>query len=133
VKQMRMRKLRRAIAIWLLACFGMMLPAAATPVRVCFIGSHLAIAAEDAGCCHDCDRPAEGPQPCCMDLESLPDASTPEAAVLLPPVPICTIPEGPAAAPLPNHPVGECMLRAVPIRGPDSPSARRALIGVWRL
>jgi hypothetical protein len=89
---MRMRKLRTPIAIWLLACFGMMLPAAATPLRVCFIGTHLAIAAEDTGCCHDCNRPTEGPQPCCMDLESLPDASTPEAAVLLPPVPICLLP-----------------------------------------
>jgi hypothetical protein len=68
-----------------------------------------------------------------MDLESLPDASTPEAAVVLPPVPICLLPEGPAAAPLPDHPVRECMLRSVPIRGPDSPAARRAVIGVWRL
>jgi hypothetical protein len=130
---MRMRKLRTPIALWLLACFGMMLPAAATPLRVCFIGTHLAIAAEDSKCCHDCDKPGEPPQPCCMDVESLPDASTPEAAVVLPPVSICILPEGPAAAPLANHPVRECLPRSLPIRGPDTPTARRAVIGVWRL
>jgi hypothetical protein len=130
---MRMRKFRTPIAIWLLACFGMMLPAAATPLRVCFIGAHLASAAEDSSCCHDCDQPAEGPQPCCMDLEALPDASTPETTVVLPPIPICLLPVGPALAPIPNHPVRECLLRSVPIRGPDAPSARRAVIGVWRL
>jgi hypothetical protein len=130
---MRMRKLRTSIAILLLACFGIMLPAAATPVRVCFVGAHLAIAAEDSGCCHDCDRPAKGPQPCCMDLESLPDASAPETAVVLPSVPICLLPEGPAAAPVPNHPVRKWLLRPVPIREPDSPTAWCAVIGVWRL
>lgn len=128
-----MRIMRMPITLWLLACFGMLLPVAATPVRICFLGSHLAMVAKESGCCDNCTQPAEGPQPCCMDLEALPEASTPEVEVVLPPIPICVLPDGPAVAPVPSRPVRECMVRSTPIRGPDTPTAWCAVINVWRL
>jgi hypothetical protein len=110
-----------------------MLPAAAVPLRVCFIGAHLAITEEHTSCCHECDKPDDSPQPCCVDLEALPDALTPETPFIMPALPICILPDGPTVAPILNYPVGDSLWRSLPIRGPDSPGVHRALFGVWRL
>ena len=76
--------MRRTVAILLLACFGILVPLSASPVRVCFLDADAAAGSlmigQNAGkdCCDGCTRESETPDPCCLDVEELPD-STPTA------------------------------------------------------
>ncbi len=121
--------MRNLIAALMLACLGIMLPAMAGPLRFCLIEECLLIATEESDCCPDCDRSAD--QPCCVDLDALPDAAPPQLALELPPV---TARELPAIA-IPAALESDHRLKsgAKPIRGPASPTAHRAVLGIWRL
>ena len=70
----------------MLACLAVLLPTAATSVRVCMLEQRILIAevGADSNCCDGCTRETGEPAPCCVDLESLPDSSAPEPMVSLP-------------------------------------------------
>ena len=123
------------MAVLLLACFGILLPTAASPVRVCMLENRLLVSEvdSDSNCCSDCTRETDERNPCCMDLEALPDASAPQPSVDLPPITITELQV--AAIPPPmtvdlyrwiDSPTGA-------IRGPTSPAAYRAVLSIWRL
>ncbi|MCW1923280.1 hypothetical protein OKA05_12010 [Luteolibacter arcticus] len=129
--------MRRAIAALLLACLGILLPLAATPVRLCLLEHRLLMPgvseceSKKSSCCPDCGEHHE--VPCCVDLEDLPDAPAPSVPEGLPAVVAIDLP--PPVFVLPPVTLVECSIfeAAVPIRGPDSPAAWRALFEVWRL
>ena len=129
--------MRRAIAALLLACLGMMVPLAAVSVRLCLLEQRLLVpgvsgcGVKKSACCPDCDGHREAP--CCVDLEELPDAPAPSVPEGLPaiasielPVPVFVLPPAVLVE-------TSALEAAVPIRGPDSPAAWRALLEVWRL
>ncbi len=127
--------MRKAIAAFLLACIGAMLPMAAAPVRLCLLKERLLVAetSRDKNCCDDCGRETNIPEPCCVDLEALPDSVAPQPVIGPPPVAIRWLP----AALLPPAAV-ECSgledeSRSAPTRGPTSPAAYRAVLAIWRL
>ena len=129
--------MRRVIAALLLACLGMMVPLAATPVRLCLLEHRLLMPvsseceAKKSKCCPDCGDHHE--EPCCVDLEDLPDAPPPSFPEGLPAIAAIDLPEPVFVLP-PVVLVDDSIFEAaVPIRGPDSPSVRRALLEVWRL
>lgn len=131
----KLMSVRKVIAVFLLACFGILLPSAASPLRVCLLEQRLLIAevSSDANCCSDCNRETDKRSPCCMDLEALPDASAPQPSIELPPVIITDIPVA-AIPPLMPMDLGR-WIDSPPrtIRGPTSPSAYRAVLSIWRL
>jgi len=131
-------QMRRAIAALLLACLGILVPLAATPVRLCLLEHRVLVpGASECGlkkskCCPDCgDHHDE--KPCCVDLEDLPDAPPPSFPEGLPAIVAIDLP--PTVFDLPPVVLVEDSIfeAAVPIRGPDTPSVRRALLEVWRL
>lgn len=119
-------KVNGIIATLLLICFGMMLPAAAMPVRVCLLEEKDRV----PDCCSTCHTERRD---CCADLDQMPDATVP-GGLFVPPAfsgfqlpffePVRTTEI--AADDFPSH-------RHPPIRGPDSPAAFRSVLGVWRL
>jgi hypothetical protein len=129
--------MRRAIAALLLACLGILIPLAATPVRLCLLEHRLLVpggsgcGAEKSPCCPDCGDHHE--VPCCVDLEDLPDAPAPAAPEGLPVIAAVDLPESLFRAPPAVLVASSSFEAAVPIRGPDSPAAWRALLEVWRL
>jgi hypothetical protein len=129
--------MRRAIAALLLACLGMMIPLAATPVRLCLLEHRLLVPGvsgcglEKSPCCPDCGDHHE--EPCCVDLEDLPDAPAPSAPEGLPAITVVDLPAAVFTVPPAVLVAGAIAEAAVPIRGPDSPAAWRALWEVWRL
>lgn len=126
---------RRVIAAILLACFGMLIPTVASPLRVCMLEMRV-LSNEvhpDASCCSDCTRETDDRDPCCLDLEALPDSSVPQPSISLPPAIVIDLPAG-VLAPPPWIELGHGVLALTePIRGPAPPAARRAVLGVWRL
>ena len=126
---------RKVMAVLLLACFGILLPTAASPVRVCLLENRILISEvdSDSNCCSDCTRETDERNSCCMDLEALPDASAPQPSVELPPI---IITELQIAAIPPPMSVDLCRWIDAPsgtIRGPTSPAAYRAVLSIWRL
>jgi hypothetical protein len=118
--------MRRLIATILAICLGILLPAAAMPVRVCLLDP----AERSENCCGSCTTEH---QDCCADLETLPDApmpggnfetpgfvgyASPAVSVVLP-----RIPERIAPAP--------CF--ALARKGIGPPAGRLAVLNVWRL
>ncbi|MCW1886755.1 hypothetical protein OKA04_18595 [Luteolibacter flavescens] len=86
---------------------------------------------EKSKCCPDCGEHQE--ESCCVDLEDLPDATAPSLPEGLPAIAAIDLP--PVIFVLPPVVLVEASVyeAAVPIRGPDSPAAWRALLEVWRL
>ena len=127
--------MQRVIAAFLLACLGMMLPTAASPFRVCFLDQQILMAegGPDSECCPDCTRESDEDDPCCVDLEALPDAPAPQPSIGLPPAINTFICEHPILAPLRIARDRKVFARPERIRGPTSPAAHRAVLGVWRL
>jgi hypothetical protein len=121
------------LAALLLFCVGILIPASASPVRICFLEFELNSSQADSKCCSDCSKGTEKPDPCCHDLEKLPDSGVPQDPVELPAAVITDVPASlcltPVTAPmcLRHFPV------SAPIRGPTSPAAYRAVLGIWRL
>ena len=132
--------MQRILAAILLACFGMLIPTAATPVRICLLegkifeggfSSFEKTHSEKSKCCQDCG--SNGNEGCCAELKQLPESPLPVVTIALPDlVPMDLPPVAFMAAPVP---VGTEMVYhpSVPIRGPDSPAAHRALLAIWRI
>jgi hypothetical protein len=129
--------MRRAIAALLLACLGILVPLAATPVRLCLLEHRVLMpGASECGlkkskCCPDCGDHHE--KPCCVDLEDLPDAPAPSVPEGLPAIATIELPAPVFVLPPVVLVEDACFEAAVPIRGPDSPAAWRARLEVWRL
>ena len=130
---MTLPTVRKIVSALLLFCVGILIPASASPVRICILELELNSSQAESKCCSDCKRGTEQPDPCCHDLEKLPDSSAPQNPVELPPVvvadvlvPLCPFPA------VPNARDGYFSISA-PIRGPTLPVACRAVWGIWRL
>ena len=129
--------MRRAIAALLLVCLGILVPLATTPVRLCLLEQRVLIPGASecqerkSKCCDDCGGHHE--KPCCVDLEEMPDATAPSLPEGLPAIVAIDLP--PPVFVLPPAVLVEASSyeAAIPIRGPDSPSAWRARLEVWRL
>jgi hypothetical protein len=118
--------MRKLTAIILTICFGMLLPAAGLPVRVCLLDS----ADQPEDCCNTCksDR-----QDCCADFQPLPDTPMPGVNLETPAyvgyVILPTMAEVPRI-PATIAPPPWC---AKPRTGVGPPTARLAVLNVWRL
>ena len=121
-------QMRRVIAVFLLACLGVLVPLAASPLRICLLETKAA----ETSCCSKCHQESKHDPACCLDIEQ-------------PAAPLPGFPEGVPVAiaidlppPVFDLPPVE-LLPAVakdyfaPIRGPDTPCRHRAILGVWRL
>lgn len=134
--------MKRVVAAFLLFCLGMMIPVGASPFRFCLLeggirmsGVQMAVDLPDGRnkCCPDCDPASDESDPCCVEVEKLPDSSTPQLPVVLPPVVMSCLPEVPWVAPASVE--CECVRPWVfpMIRGPASPAAYRSVLEVWRM
>lgn len=122
----------------------MLIPAAGSPVLFClkegkvmtgdfpsFRKAASKAVPKKSNCCKDCGKTDH--ESCCTELKQLPDSTLPTwsielaapVAMDLPPV-FFMIPPVLLAADIVFHP-------SVPIRGPDSPCAHRAMLAVWRI
>ena len=126
---------QKLIAVLMLACFGVLLPTAAASVRVCLLEERVLIAelGDGSACCSDCSRETEERDPCCLDLEALPDSSVPEASVELPAALISDLPQNAMMPPMKPHLGGQVFVRPEAILGRASPAAYRAVLNQWRL
>jgi hypothetical protein len=135
--------MRRLLAALVLACLGILIPAGGTSLRLCLLEGRIvphhnqaaqaALPATSTKCCDDCrDEPAS-PQPCCLDLKELPDATAPPVHPELPAVAVMDLELLHWIAP--PAPAIETAIRtaATEVRGPTPPALRRAMISVWRL
>ena len=124
--------MRSALAIFLIFCVGMMIPAPASSVRVCLLEQRIISLCPQVECCEDCEKNQNPPDPCCVEVEKLPDVAVPHAPLGLPPAIVTEI-----AIPVSPQPAAGVELKVFsasePIRGPDSPTAYRAVLGIWRL
>ena len=121
------------LATLLLFCVGILIPASASPVRICFLEFGLNSFQVDAKCCSDCSQESELPDPCCHDLEKLPESGVPQLPVELPPTIVTDV----LTDFYPIHVMAWTPRKSfevfTPIRGPTSPAAYRAVLGIWRL
>jgi len=125
---------RRLLAALLLICVGILIPASASPVRICLLEFGLSFSHAAAECCPDCSPGTELPDPCCVDLEELPDSGAPQLPVELPPAVVTEVPVAWCSALLIATRISPTSFpRSVPIRGPTSPAAYRSVLGIWRL
>jgi hypothetical protein len=141
-----MKMVRQFIALFLVTCLGILIPTAASTVRVCRLESTIylggfesfgATAGTDgfqkAKCCPDCGDESEDDDPCCLELRKLPDAPEPSAPVGLPPVlPVESSDYAVNIERIEDH-CREIFSAAEPIRGPTSRGVRRAMLGVWNI
>jgi hypothetical protein len=125
--------MRRVLAALLLFCVGILIPASASPVRICFLELGLNSFQADSKCCSDCSQGTEQPDPCCHDLEKLPDSPAPQLPVELPAAVITDVLACLSPAPAMTQMRKTCFPVSAPIRGPTSPAAYRAVLGIWRL
>ena len=132
--------IRRMTATCLLLCMALLVPAAAVPVRVCFLEKRallpgwkatLASDSEKPKCCSDCDGKEEGH--CCMEVKKLPDSPEPSAHLVLTPVFFWIATSEVCLSPPPVLEADGPFLPSAPIRGPDLPREWRALLGVWNI
>ena len=131
--------MRRLLATFLLVCLGIMIPLAASPIRVCILDMQtLSVGFPDLGptteqesnCCSDC---GETHKECCSELKQLPDSTLPSGHLELPILAVADLPRLhfiPHLIPL----VGQRAFHpSISIRGPDTPSAHRAVLSIWRI
>jgi len=133
--------MRRTIAAFLLVCLGMIIPLAGGPVRFCLLDHRVLVPGtecsgenpkKDSCCEHQKDK--DHPKgPCCLKVDELPDATTPSAPDVLPPLLVMDLPEPIFTVPPYVELCDPVFAADRPIRGPDTPAARRAVLGVWRL
>jgi hypothetical protein len=132
--------MRRLVAILLVLCCGVLVPAAVGQLRLCTEDLTLRVsafeaptqaAAEDA-CCDDCSKPAPA-APCCIKVAKLPASTAPSPQEALPTIvswdaapiafaPVLRLLAGPAVA-----------LGAEALHAPPAACAVRALLEVWRI
>jgi hypothetical protein len=124
--------MRRAIAAFLLACLGMMVPLAGAPVRICLIENKIKAAGEEP-CCPKCEKETKHDPECCVPVEEIPDAPLAGFPEGVPPLMAVDLPaQAYILPPVAMVPVA-VFSAAAPIRGPDGPCRLRAILGVWRL
>jgi hypothetical protein len=130
--------MRRLVAILLLICCGIVIPAAAGQVRLCTTDYSLSVdslsaeSAKPAACCDECSKPP-GKAPCCLQVEKLPAFTVPATQEPLPALvgwdaPLISF--APVLRLLAAH---SELARHQPIRGPSVASAPQALFEVWRI
>jgi hypothetical protein len=120
--------MRRAIAVFLLACLGMLVPLAASPPCICLLETKAA----EASCCRKCHQEPKRDPACCVEVEQ-PDATLPGFPAGLPPVIAISLPRPVFVLPPVELLPAEAERYFEPIRGPDTPTRHRAILGVWRL
>lgn len=125
--------MRKVLAAFLLFCVGIMVSTSAAPVRICLLDSSLESGSGSSKCCKDCRKDTEKPDVCCHDLEQLPDAPVPQDPVVLPPAVVADLPPVLFVSPVLTEVCLEKFSVSEPIRGPTSPTAHRAVLGIWRL
>lgn len=131
----------RALAIFVTVCLGILIPAVSSPIRVCFLDDSVLMpgfttygetSSHKEKCCTDCGNTDDG-ESCCFDLKKIPDAECPKNPLLMPSLVCCDVGVG-IALPLTPVLIAETVyVRATPIRAPDSPRARRALLAIWNI
>lgn len=135
------RTVQRVMAALLLLCFGIIIPAAAAPMRICFLEKEVHTAGfatygeTSTGkekCCPDCGSTEKGDS-CCIEVKKLPDSINPAPPFLLFPISFCLAPMDVCIPPCPVTDLKEPFAPSVPIRGPDLPREWRALLGVWNI
>ncbi|RYD19611.1 MAG: hypothetical protein EOP88_18300 [Verrucomicrobiaceae bacterium] len=131
---------RRAAAVLLLVCFGLMLPSVAGPIRSCILENDVHAAGFTSygktptgkdKCCPDCGSTEDGDS-CCVEVKKLPDAEASVPAFS----PALLLFEIPAMLGMPSRPMVELPTPAspsTPIRGPDAPGAFRARLSIWNI
>lgn len=128
--------MQRFLATLLMLCLGVLVPVVASPMRVCLL-ENLVLVAEietDGTCCDDCEREDGHPGDCCVDLDVLPDSSIPDSSVNAPPLVVIDLPRQiDTLAPRTSDPLRPRMADIAESGTWPPPSARRALLGVWRL
>ena len=133
--------MRRFLASLLLLCFGIIVPVAALPMRVCLLEGKVLLpgfasfgeaATHQDKCCPDCGTHGKGDS-CCHDLKKPPDAPQPSGPLVLPPLFFCELSSRLVQPPCPVAEAPELFAPAVPIRSPDPPGLRRALLGIWNI
>lgn len=125
--------MQRLLAALLLFCVGILIPASATPVRVCLLEFGLSSVKQDFPCCEDCNQGTDRPDTCCYDLEKLPDSLTPGIAVELPAAVVTDVLVAWFPTLVMTFAASDRFPVSAPIRGPTSPAAHRAVLGIWRL
>lgn len=128
--------MRNFLAIFLLVCLGVLIPVAASPMRVCLLEGGIitsGLGSHQPECCTDCGRDAGEPAPCCVELEKLPDLLAPQPPLEVVAAVLAEIPLWDYLAPLERELSCEVAPLSEPICGPISPAAHRAVLGIWRL
>ena len=119
----------------------MIFPLAGSPVRFCVLDHKVLIQgsgtcgkeAKKKTCCPDCSEKKSKDDPCCLEVDHLPDATPPAVPDNVPPALVMDLPEPMFMAPVMAPVLEHVFVAATPIRGPDTPAARRAVLGIWRL
>lgn len=130
----------------LLACLGMMIPTAVVPTRVCSLESSVLAGgfesygiaqrkdgSEKVKCCPLCGEEEDEDNPCCVDIQKLPDSPEASHPFGLPPVLPVEIAEFQVTVKRVEFQLPEVFEAARPIRGPTDPGRRRAMLGVWTI
>lgn len=118
--------MRKLMVTILAICYGILLPAAGMPLRVCLLDAM----ERSVDCCDDC---SDDSKDCCVDVETLPDSPMPGASFETPAFVGYAIPF--VMTELPCIPVRivppPCFER--PRTGIGPPAERLAVLNVWRL
>jgi hypothetical protein len=135
--------MRRALALLLLVCFGITLPTAASPLRLCLHEDNLVSAVlaplqsggePDAPCCPRCPRKDSVSDSCCLVVEELPDYTGPRLEFHLPPLKISEIPVWTVTQCVEISPVLPDSFRVSgKVPGPPPSLVHLSKLSVWRL
>lgn len=130
----------------LLACLGMMIPAAVSPMRVCSLESSVHVAgfqsfgtahgkdgSEKVKCCPHCGEEEDENNPCCVDLKKLPDSLEASLPFGLPVVLPVELADFQVSLERIEFLLPEVFAPERPIRGPTDHGRRRAMLGVWTI
>lgn len=118
--------MRKIMATILAVCFGILLPAAAIPVRVCLL--HPGDLSGE--CCGNC---ATSHQDCCTDFKTVPYSTMPDGHFETPAFAGYVIPDFWAELPCIPESIAPPPCFARPPTGIGTPMAHRAVLNVWRL
>lgn len=118
--------MKKFFATLLLVCYGVILPVAASPVRICLLEER----ERTPDCCEKCPSTHKD---CCAEMDTLPDSPVPTNPTDIPPFVAAElasfiIGDFPEVVGLPQAPAF-----SQPIRGPDTPAAYRSVLGVWSI
>lgn len=133
--------MRRLFAVLLTVCLGILIPVVALPVRVCLLDDSVLLPgfstygespSHKDKCCLDCGNTDSG-ESCCFELKKLPDAEFPTGRLVLPILVCCEYDIGISVPPYSVIAREMPFLPSAPIRSPNSPGERRALLEIWNI